>query len=177
MDKKWYVAKTRAKQELSLEKKIFELDLGIETYLPKRIEVRNWRDRKKKVETVLIPNTIFIKGTKEEVISLHNEHGLKLSFVRDITGATKNGLLVVPDGQMTEFIRFLELAGTQYEVEDDLRYVKGDKVIVTQGAFKGITGVLVRLDGGDKVVVSLEGMIACSVHVTLDSVEKINGLL
>ena len=48
MDKKWYVAKTRAKQELSVEKKIFELDLGIETYLPKRIEVRNWRDRKKK---------------------------------------------------------------------------------------------------------------------------------
>jgi hypothetical protein len=49
MDKKWYVAKTRAKQELSVEKKIFELDLGIETYLPKRIEVRNWRDRKKRL--------------------------------------------------------------------------------------------------------------------------------
>ncbi len=176
MTEKWFVAKTRAKQEKAVEKKISELGLKIETYLPTKLEVRNWRDRKKKVETVLIPNTIFIKGKKEDVVSLHNEHGIKLSFMRNITGISKNGLLVVPDEQMEEFVRFMNLTDNQYEVEEDLKYVKGDKVIVTNGVFKGLTGVLVRLDGRDKIVVTLEGLIACSAQISLEDVDKINGL-
>lgn len=174
-DVKWFVAKTRAKQEKSVAQQI--LEAGVESFLPIRTEIRDWHDRKKKLETVLIPNTVFIHAEKEEAVSLHNDKGIQISFLRDMTGINKNQLLVIPDTQMNDFIRFLKITESEYHVEPQALYLKGDKVLVKSGPFKGITGDLVRLDGKNKVLVRLDNLIACSVQVSLDSIEKINEFL
>lgn len=172
---KWFVAKTRAKQEKSVAQQI--LDAGVESFLPIRTEIKDWHDRKKKVETVLIPNTVFIHAEKEEAISLHNDMGIQFSFLRDMTGINKNQLLVIPDTQMNDFIRFLKITENECQVEPQALYLEGDKVIVKDGPFKGIIGDLVRLDGKNKVLVRLDNLIACSVQISLDSVEKIKDII
>ncbi len=171
-DVKWFVAKTRAKQEKAICQQI--TDVGVEVFLPLRKELKVWRNRKKKVETVLIPNTVFIHACKSEAVGLHNDMGIKISFLRDITGLNKNQLMVIPDAQMDNFIRFIEVDEEEYEVEEDALYMSGDRVMVNKGPFKGIVGDLVRLDRKNKVLVRLDNLIACSVQVSLDDIEKIN---
>lgn len=167
---KWFVAKTRAKQERSVQRQIAQL--GVETFLPTREEIREWHDRKKKVDAVLIPNTVFVHSDKQTAIGLHNEHGIQVSYLRDMTINTS--LLEIPDYQMRNFIDFVSAAGSQYTVEsEEVMYMKGDKVIFKKGPMKGIVGELVRVDGKDKVLVIVENIIACSVGATLDMLEKV----
>ena len=167
----WFVGKTRAKQEKVVNQMIN--DAGCETFLPRRTEIRNWHDRKKKVEVSLIPNTLFVHATKENAVALHNEKGIRISYVRNIGGDNPNAMLVVPDVQMRNFIDFLQISDSQVSVENDLLYANGDKVIITQGVFKGIVGELVRIDGNNKVLVKLEHLIVCTVNVEMDCIEKI----
>ncbi len=174
-EEKWYVVKTRAKQERVVQQQINRF--GVETFLPTRIEVRDWHDRKKKVESVLIPNTVFLKAEKNVAIDLHNVQGIQFSFLRDVTSLQRNQLLVIPDRQMKEFMRFLKISDNQFEVEPDATFMRGDKVIITQGCFKGITGELVKINGKDKVIVRLNTIISCSVPTSMDCLEKINGLI
>lgn len=171
----WFVAKTKAKQEKSVQRQIEEL--GVQTFLPVRTEIRKWSDRMKKVDTILIPNTIFIRAEKQQAFDLHNVHGVSISFVKDATRIPPSSPLIIPDGQMSDFQRFVEIAQGQYDVERDVLYQKGDKVIVTSGPFKGVVGELFRVDDHNKVVVKLDNLIACSVIITMDSIERINDLV
>ena len=92
-EEKWYVVKTRAKQERVVQQQINRF--GVETFLPTRIEVRHWHDRKKKVESVLIPNTVFLKAEKSVAIDLHNVQGIQFSFLRDVTSLQRNQLFYI----------------------------------------------------------------------------------
>lgn len=169
----WFVAKTKAKQERSVVRQIERL--GIEAYIPLRTELRKWSDRKKRVEVVLIPNTVFVNASKQVALDLHNVHGISLSYLRDATMA-QNGLMVIPDCQMDDFKRFVDLTKGEFEVEDARPLVKGDAVIVVQGPLKGIVGELVKVDKKNKVIVRLKDLIACSVTVDAGDLEKVNGL-
>ena len=175
VEQQWFVARTRAKQEKAIQERIESL--GIQTYLPIRTEIRKWSDRKRKVDTVLVPNTIFIHASKKEATGLHNEQGLAINYLRDVTCEKPGAMLVVPDYQMESFMKFLEITQGQYDVEDALIYRKGDHVIVTSGPLKGLIGELVRVDGKNKVVVRLGDLIACSVTLTTDEIEKVNDLV
>ncbi len=173
---KWFVAKTRAKQEKAVQRQIEQLGVG--TFLPIRTEIRDWHDRKKKVEAVLIPNTVFVHADKQTAIALHNDHGVQVSYLRDMTCKNPGCLLEIPESQMSEFIRFINLSDNNYEVEtEEVLYMRGDKVIVNDGAFKGLTGELIRLDGKNKVVVRVDNLIACSVQIAIEQIEKINNLV
>lgn len=170
---KWFVAKTKAKQEKSVAQQI--QSFGVEAYVPIRTELRKWSDRKKKVDVVLIPNTVFVKAVKQEALDLHNVHGVSVSYLRDVTDPWK-GLLVIPEWQMEEFRRFVDLTKGDFVIDNDVQYAKGDSVIVSKGPFKGVTGELIRVDAKNKVVVRLNDLIACSIIVGIDDLDLLNGL-
>ena len=171
-DLNWYVAKTKAKQERAISLKLKAL--GIESYVPIRTELRSWHDRKKKVDVVLIPNTIFIRTAKSIAFDIHNVHGIQVSYLRN--HADKNSIMVIPDYQMDDFRRFLELSKGNFDIDEDAKYVKGDSVIVIKGPLKGVVGELVRVESKNKVVVRLGDFLACSVKLNLEDLEKIGDL-
>lgn len=109
-------------------------------------------------------------------LDLHNVYGISLSYLRDVTDP-KHALLVIPEAQMAEFQRFVEISKGEFDVEQDAQYVKGDMVIVTNGPLKGITGELLKIEKKNKVVVRLQNLIACSVTIDLSDLEKVNGLV
>ena len=168
-DLNWYVAKTKAKQERAISLKL--KDLGIESYVPIRTELRDWHDRKKKVDVVLIPNTIFIRTEKSTVFDIHNVHGIQISYLRNYTD--RNSVMVIPDYQMENFQRFVDATKGLYEVEADT-FTKGDRVIIKSGQLKGIVGELLKVSANQaKFLVKLDTLFACSVTLSPEEVEKI----
>ncbi|NEV94478.1 UpxY family transcription antiterminator [Psychroflexus sp. YR1-1] len=54
----WYVLYTKPRAEKKLAKQL--LQDGIEAYCPTRVEVKQWSDRKKKIETPILPSMILV---------------------------------------------------------------------------------------------------------------------
>ncbi|NKI25217.1 UpxY family transcription antiterminator [Arenibacter sp. 6A1] len=60
----WYVLHTKPKNE---KKAAIRLqDMGIDAYCPTRTEVKQWSDRKKKVEVPLLPSMILVQLAEKE---------------------------------------------------------------------------------------------------------------
>ena len=79
--KNWYAARTRDKQEISIRKKLEEMQ--VECFLPTRFEIRELKTRRKKVEVPCIRNLIFIHASKQEAIDLPNKFGIGVFFIPD----------------------------------------------------------------------------------------------
>ena len=167
-NKQWFVAKTRANQERAIKERVEAMN--IETYLPTRIEIRQRHDRKKKVEVVLIPNTLFIYTDKSTALSLPNYHGFPIKYMIDYMTRT---LLIVPEKQMKNFMFLMDLSDENIQIDNNLLFEKGDKIRVIKGPFTGIEGELIRIEGKKKVLVRLENIIACSMEIPNNYLEKI----
>ena len=167
-NKQWFVAKTRANQERAIKERLEAMN--IETYLPTRMEIRQRRDRRKKIEVVLIPNTLFIYTDKNTALSLPNHHGFLVKYMIDFMTRT---LLVVPEKQMQNFIFLMDLSDDNIQIDNNLLFEKGDKIRVIKGPFAGVEGELIRVEGKKKVLVRLENIIACSMEVPSSYLEKI----
>ena len=66
----WYVLYTKSRAEKKLAQQLTED--GIEAYCPTKVEIKQWSDRKKKVETPLLPSMILvhIQNTKRNKVFL-----------------------------------------------------------------------------------------------------------
>jgi len=163
----WFAARTRANQELSLRNSLKNLE--ITHYLPTHIVTRRISDRVKRVEVPVINNLIFIRTTKQNAYSLIKEEGLKISYIRSLDG---NGLLVVPDKQMADFMFVMDLSPESLN-QCVLNFVPGDRVKVIKGTLAGIEGELVRIDGKTHVLLRIPQVLAISVRIPKSYLEKI----
>jgi transcription antitermination factor NusG len=166
----WFVARTRSRQEKKIRQIVEEM--GIEVYLPVREEMRQWHDRRKKVEVVLIPSIIFIRTDKTTALSLPNDKGLPIRYAINTT-LPRHEIMTVPHREMENFIKSLSNNEEEFHVENDLIYLPGTKVRITNGPMAGIEGELVRVDNKKKVIVRLTGIIACSLEIPMSRLERI----
>jgi len=166
----WFVARTRARQEKKIRQIIEEM--GIEVYLPVREEMRQWHDRRKKVEVVLIPSIIFLHTDKATALSLPNERGVPIRFAINTT-LVRHEIMTVPTHEMENFMRFLCSNDEELQIDEELIYIPGTKVRIARGPMAGVEGELVRVDNKKKVVVRLTGLIACSLEIPMSRLEKI----
>lgn len=60
----WYVVYTKPKWEKKVADKLMQL--GVETYCPLITQVRQWSDRKKKIEVPLFNSYVFVQLTDSE---------------------------------------------------------------------------------------------------------------
>ena len=56
--RKWFVLYTKPRTEIKVSQRLSVL--GIENYIPTRVEVRKWSDRKKKIIVPLLPSMILV---------------------------------------------------------------------------------------------------------------------
>ena len=63
--KKWFVVYTKPRNEIKVSQRLSVL--GVENYTPTRIEVRQWSDRKKKIEVPLLPSMVLVSLNEKEV--------------------------------------------------------------------------------------------------------------
>ena len=169
--KVWYAIRVTYNREMKVKADLDQR--GIESFIPMHYVIRTIRSRRVKKLVPSVHNLIFIHI--EPSLMKEYKATTKLPIRYIMNPATKSPV-VVPEEQMKNFIA---VAGTYNE---QLVYVnpepgdfrKGDRVRILGGPFEGAEGILCRIKGDRRVVVSIEGVVAVAttfIHPSL--IEKL----
>jgi transcription antitermination factor NusG len=159
----WYAAYTCANHE----KRVAE-QLGlrsIEYFLPLFQTVRQWKDRRKRLELPLFPGYVFMRLPVQE-----RSRVLELASVVRLVGF---GALpcVIPDREI-EALR--NVVSCRLRAEPHLYPAVGRRVRIIRGPLEGIEGTLVRKKGIVRLVLSVDIIRkSATVEVDLGDVEPI----
>lgn len=63
--RKWFVVYTKPRNEIKVSQRLS--NLGVENYTPTKLEIRQWSDRKKKVQVPLLPSMVLVRFQEKEV--------------------------------------------------------------------------------------------------------------
>jgi transcription antitermination factor NusG len=131
--KNWFAVYTRSRAE----KKVFQRlqEEKIKSFLPLQKTIRQWSDRKKKVEIPLLRSYVFVNISLLDYSVVLNTNGV----VKFIT--FEGHVAPIPQKQ----IDYLEiLANSDIEIEKTEKFFKpGQRVKIIDGPLKGIVGELV----------------------------------
>ena len=124
----------------------------------------------------VVRDLIFVLSGRDEI----QEAKSQIPYLHYITRPeqSKNVPIEVPDEQMQHFIAVCNEMDDSAEMlsGETSEYTVGQRVRVISGAFKGIEGSLVKIEGkrSKRFVVAIEGVIAVSVSgIRPDDVESI----
>ena len=152
--KRWYVALVR----MHHEKKVAELlnKRGIENFVPVQQELHQWSDRRKMVESVLLPMMVFVHVDAKE-----RKEVLSFSTVsRYMVMRGESSPTIIPDEQMARFRFMLDYSKDVISM-NSAPLARGEKVRVIKGPLTGLVGELVTVDGKSKIAVRLN-MLGCA---------------
>ena len=163
--RQWLVAYVQS----CLEKKTAQrlAAMGIECYLPVQSEIRQWSDRRKRVDCLVIPMMIFVHVTPQE-----RPLPLSLQAVsRYMVLRGESTPAVIPDEQMDRF-RFMHDYSPEAVEMCSAPLAPGDAVKVIKGPLAGLEGELITVNGKSKVAVRLDMLGCAHVDVPIGFVEK-----
>lgn len=157
--KKWLVFYTKSRQE----KKVRDLLLrnGHEVFLPMQRVLRQWSDRKKKVEVPLFNSYIFVFESEDKIVNVLQTPGIAWNIRHNDKPAELH------PKELATIQRFLA-SGLLVEVAPLAGAEVGDLVEIMGGPLKGLQGRIQRSQEGDKFTLSLES-IGQSLLVTVQS--------
>ena len=156
----WYAARTRYGQELKVRDRLVRE--GVEHFIP---TVPAEGPRKEKAA---INNLVFLKATKAEALDLANTGVIPVKYIIDCATRT---LLVVPEKQMEDFRRVLDLSLDEGGLMEQ-PLALGDRVKVVKGPLKGVEGHVIEFQGRYYVVVSLLDSLFARARVPKSWIEK-----
>jgi len=161
--KNWFALYVKPKHEFKAKE---ELDqLSINNYLPIVTKLKQWNDRKKNISEPLIKGYIFIyTDEKERLISLENRCIIKC--ISDHGRPAK-----IPDWQILNLKNMLSHKA-DFRVYEGL--VKGTRVEIVEGPFKGVRGVIEKTDTESTLSVSIDLLNrSIVVHLPKESVARL----
>ena len=137
--KRWIAVLVQVNCERSTAKKLS--NAGFETYVPTQQEIHLWSDRKKKVDRILIPMTIFVKATIDEERWLREQTFIFKLLALPGSDENKRGYASpIPDEQIDNLKFFLEHAEDKVFVEKTINI--GDTITVVGGPLRGIKAIV-----------------------------------
>ena len=157
INKSWFVFYTKSRHE----KKVKELleKRGFEVFLPTHKVLRQWSDRKKKVEVPLFNSYIFVNTEEHRVVDVLQVPGISWTI-------RHNGKPAILHEKEYDLIHRFLATGLTLEVVPVVDLEVGDRVRVVDGPLKGAIGK-VTLEDETKFMVSLETL-GQSIRVTLE---------
>lgn len=149
-EKKWIVFYTKSRHE----KKVTELlgRAGYEVFLPLHKVMRQWSDRKKKVEVPLFNSYIFVRIAPHQVNDVLQIPGVSWVIRHNGQPAVLHDNEYDMIRRFTESGLFLEASGIAES------FVPGDRVRVLDGPLRGLQGVLEGSANEEKLCVLIEGI-------------------
>lgn len=156
----WYACITRSRHEKKVERLLRER--GVESFLPLASRVRQWADRRKRVDFVLFPGYIFVRSPHYQI-----SHVLSVPGVASVVRS--NGRAVaIPDEEIDNVRRLAEGFGrSAAEPETVALPEEGARVRIISGPFQGVEGIVTERRGGRRVLVGLP-VIGQAVPVDID---------
>lgn len=161
----WFAAYVRSCQERKVAQSL--ASKGIETYVPVQKVKRQWSDRVKQIDKILLPGIVFVHCDKTVRPTVFNMAGGICGFLSDRTDPNHRAL-VVPDRQMKDFIRVVNAMNGEEELEVlGCDIAAGDMVRVIRGPLSGFVCECVQVRSRRKLIVRL-GLLG-SVAVSVDA--------
>lgn len=177
---RWYAVRTT----YGREKKAYDFIIqhkGI-AFWPTIIAEKTIKGEKQYIEVSRIPNLFFIYGTEETVKAFVYDN-VNLPFLRFYYKHTHVGAkiilepLIVPDNQINSLkvICTTNNGSNTFLLQEEVaKYKKGEKVIVKEGTFKGVTGIVARYHGQQRVGLVIDGLLtAITAYVPSAFLERI----
>ena len=164
----WIAAYTRPKSE---KKAASELSKIMKTYVATQMLIRQWSDREKKIESVVIPMIIFAEVSSEDEILYVKKHPLVLKL---LTLPGQKQAAHIPAKQI-ERLKFM-----LHKSENPANFIQGniklsDSVRVIRGNLLGLEGVVDRNpDGKTFIVVTIDILGGAKVSVNISDLELIS---
>jgi len=139
----WYVVYTKPKWEKKVAEQLKQK--GIECYCPIVTQVRQWSDRKKKVEVPLFNSYVFVRLDEADRNLVFQSSGV----VRYLFWLGKPA--VVRDGEIETIKKWLAMPD-QYEISVASLQV-GDRLILESGPFKSQEAIVQEITKNSYVLV------------------------
>lgn len=136
-------------------------ELGLEAYLPLKKELKQWSDRKKMVISPLINGYVFVKLNPQQRELVFKAQGV-IQYVR-----YNGGDAVIREEEIT-ILKSIESKGYFAEAGPLEKLSEGDRTKIEHGPFKGMTGMVDRVQGKEVYTLLLE-TIGYTLRVNLPS--------
>ena len=150
LPKFWIAAYTRPRSEKKAGSELTKM--GIENYVPLQSTIKQWSDRKKRVDTVVIPNIIFVKLAEDDIITL-KQHSLIIRIIQ-CPGNRKYG--IIPNSQI-ERLKYMLKEADAPVIFNPKSYTVADCVRVKRGHLMGLTGAVERISANkSRIIVSID---------------------
>lgn len=150
VNKYWYVFYTKSRQE----KKVKDLLLknSYEVFLPMQKIMRQWSDRKKKVDVPLFNSYIFVREADHKIPDILKTPGVAWNI-------RYNGKPAILRQEEFDLIQRFITTGFFLEATGEVESFKvGDKAKIIDGPLAGIKGTLTGQDKNQRFNILLEGI-------------------
>lgn len=157
-EKKWLVFYTKSRWEKKVKQYLEKF--GFEPFLPIHKVLRQWSDRKKKVEVPLFNSYIFVHDYEHRIRDILQIPGISWNI-------RHNGRPAVLRQEEKDMIERFINSGLFMEAFSIDNVAPGDKVRVIDGPLRGAVGVLSGDYSDEKFIVVLDG-IDQAIKVSID---------
>lgn len=156
----WVAIYSRPNSEKKLAEELSKL--GIESYVPVQTQLRQWSDRKKKVDVVIIPMIVFAHITAEDIALIRT----RPHVIRILTYPGQKKPANIPDSQIEQLKFMLKNADSDVSFVANV-YVKDDPVEVIRGNLMGLIGQVERTaDGNTNLIIIIEILGGAKVSIS-----------
>ena len=145
----WHALYVRSRAEKKVLSQLEEM--GIKAYLPLITRVKQWSDRRKKVEEPLFKSYVFVYSNAKEYIPILNVYGV-IKFV-----SFEHKAVVVPENEIVAIKRYIDSPEDE-EPQENMFLEKGQTVKVTNGPMQGLIGTLVSVKNKHRLLVYIEAV-------------------
>lgn len=164
----WYAMYVKMHHEKKTAEKLS--NLGITNYLPLQETIRQWSDRKKKIQVVIIPMIIFVKSNEKTRIEiLKNIPSINGTMIDKATHKPA----IIRDEEMERFMFMLDYSEEAVQFTSE-PLKPGEKVEVIKGPLSGLEGELIEIDGKSQVSVRLNMLGCAMVEMPVGHLKKID---
>ena len=160
----WYPMRVTYCQEMKIKAKLDEE--GIENFLPMTYKlVERDGERHRSLEPA-IHNLIFVHSTQERIsqLKMFNKAFASLRYIMmpSFSGYSKPVIMTVRDREMDSFLRVASVTddSVMFLSWSSLADKISRRVMVVDGPFAGVEGVIMRINKNKHVVVQIKGIAA-----------------
>ena len=148
MKAQWHIVHVSSRTEKRVAERLE--NKGFVIYLPIQRQLRQWSDRKKWVEAVVLSGYIFVKIKINEQLKVLQTPGVS-RFLKHC-----NKLVCISDSEMERFRNFVEKA-ENHTIEFTIEKPPvGTQIIIQTGNFKGREGEIIEHRGKRKITVAVK---------------------
>ena len=145
---RWYPVYTKSRSEKKAYAELVRK--GITAYLPTKITLKQWSDRKKRVEEPLINSYLFTYISSKEYAEVLMTSGIARFIYFSGTIAS------IPEKQI-EDLKLLLANESELELYD-FAIAPGEQVLIHAGPFKGIVAELVSIKNRKSIILRLQSL-------------------